>query len=156
MRELIGPELVHVGVDVDSRDDLFALMAGTLGGCGRTRPSFLQGLMEREKNFPTGIPVNGGVAIPHTDAEHVISDAISIATLRSPVGFREMAGIDDTEIPVDVVIMLALGASGQHLSVLQQVIKAIQDAEFMTALRASTSPDEIVALASGKLGLGNS
>ncbi|AFV87944.1 Phosphoenolpyruvate-dependent sugar phosphotransferase system [Acidipropionibacterium acidipropionici ATCC 4875] len=151
MSELIGPELVHVGVDARSRDDLFAMMAGTLGECGRTRPSFLQGLVEREKNFPTGIPINGGVAIPHTDAEHVISDAISIATLSSPVGFREMAGTDDTEIPVDVVIMLALGGSGQHLTVLQQVIKAIQDADFMASLRASTSPDEIAALALSKL-----
>ncbi|AXE37257.1 PTS sugar transporter subunit IIA [Acidipropionibacterium virtanenii] len=156
MSDLIVPELVHVGVEVPGRGELFSLMAGALGEQGRTRESFLQGLVDREKNYPTGLPVNGGVAIPHTDAEHVIADAISIATLSTPVGFREMAGVDDTEIPVDVVIMLALGGAGQHLAVLQEVIKAIQDADFLAAVRASRSAEEIAGLASAKLGLGNS
>ncbi len=153
MSDLIGPELVHVGVDVSSRDDLFALMARRLQECGRTRESFLQGLVDREKNYPTGLPVNGGVAIPHTDAEHVISDAISIATLATPVGFREMAGVDDTEIPVDVVFMLALSGSGDHLEVLQKIIQCIQDSGFMASLRASHSAAEIAETAAVKLGL---
>lgn len=151
MSDLIPPELVHVRVEVTSRDDLFALMAGRLLEQGRTRESFLHGLIEREKNYPTGLPVNGGVAIPHTDAEHVVSDSISIATLAKPVGFREMAGTDDTEIPVDVVFMLALGASGQHLAMLQQIIKCIQDPGFMSTIRASVSAEEIAALTASKL-----
>lgn len=151
MSELIGPELVHVGLEVPSRDALFRRMATTLEHEGRVADTFLQGLIDREVNFPTGLPVNGGVAIPHTDAEHVIEDSISIATLATPVGFREMAGADDTEIPVDVVFMLALGGSGHHLTILQQVLKCIQDPEFMTFIRASRSADEIFQLASAKI-----
>ncbi len=153
MSDLIGPELVHVGVEVASRDELLSLMAGRLQANGRTRETFLQGLIDREANYPTGLPINGGVAIPHTDPEHVINDSVSIATLSTPVGFQEMAGTDDSEIPVDVVIMLALGGAENHLDVLQQIIGSIQDAEFMASLRASTSPSEIAALVKAKLGL---
>lgn len=153
MSDLIAPELVHVGVEVSNRDDLFALMATRLRDEGRTRESFLQGLTEREKNYPTGLPVNGGVAIPHTDTEHVLRDAVSIATLATPVGFREMAGTDDTEIPVDVVFMLALSGSGDHLEVLQKIITCIQDGKFMDTLRSSRSAAEIARTASAKLGL---
>lgn len=153
MSDLIAPELVHVGLEVSSRDELLALMAGRLQTSGRTKESFLQGLMDREKNYPTGLPVNGGVAIPHTDAEHVLRDAVSIATLTTPVGFREMAGTDDREIPVDVVFMLALGASGDHLEVLQKIIQCIQDIAFISELRASRSAKEIAGIATAQLGL---
>lgn len=151
MSNLIPPELVHVKIKVARRDELFAVMASRLGDLGRTRDTFLRGLIERETNYPTGLPVNGGVAIPHTDAEHVICDSISIATLAEPVGFREMAGTDDTEIPVDVVFMLALGGSGQHLEVLQQIIKFIQDSDLMATIRASTSADAIASLTTSNL-----
>lgn len=151
MGELIGPELVHIGVRVPSRDALFTVMANRLQSEGRVTDTFLQGLVDREVNYPTGLPVNGGVAIPHTDAEHVTVDSISVATLVDPVGFREMAGTDDTEIPVDVVFMLALGGSGQHLEILQKILKCIQDPEFMSAVRSSGSATEVSGLVSARL-----
>lgn len=65
-----------------------------------------------------------------------------------PVGFREMAGVDDTEIPVDVVFMLALEGSEQHLQMLQKVLKFIRDVNLMALVRASRSADEIVKMIS--------
>lgn len=151
MSELIGPELVHIRIEVPNRDTLFTVMANRLQEEGRVESTFLQGLIDREVHYPTGLPVNGGVAIPHTDPEHVLKDSISIATLATPVGFREMAGIDDTEIPVDVVFVLALGGSGQHLTMLQRVIKCIQDLEFMDVIRHSESAVEVAEITLAKL-----
>lgn len=152
MIELISPQFVHVRISAASREELFSLMAGRLREQGKVKRTFLQGLLDREMNYPTGLKINGGIAIPHTDAEHVIEDAISIATLAKPVGFREMAGVDDTEIPVDIVFMLALGKSGHHIEILQRLMKSFQDVEFISMIRHSLSAQEIAGLTLGKLG----
>lgn len=128
------------------REELLAIMAARLENLGYVHNTFLQGLLARENRFPTGLPISGGVAIPHTDPEHVRSSAISIATLAAPVMFGEMAG-DGGEVPVRLVILLALRGSGDHLGVLQTMMKRLQDTDFVRRLLASGSAREIAALA---------
>ncbi|MEZ5087551.1 MAG: PTS sugar transporter subunit IIA [Tessaracoccus sp.] len=144
--ELIRTDFVHVGLDVPDQAALFDVMAGALIDRGRVRPSYRQAIEERESVFPTGLPVGIGVAIPHTDAEHVIEDTIAIATLATPVVFGEMAGEADATVEARAVIMLAL-ASGSQVEVLKRVIKAIQNAEFMDALVRAGEPAEVMELA---------
>lgn len=143
--ELIRTDFVHVGLDVPDQAALFDVMAGALIDRGRVRP-YRQAIEERESVFPTGLPVGIGVAIPHTDAEHVIEDTIAIATLATPVVFGEMAGEADATVEARAVIMLAL-ASGSQVEVLKRVIKAIQNAEFMDALVRAGEPAEVMELA---------
>ena len=151
MSEILDTKLFHIRLDVKDRDELFETMASGLVDSGRVKPSFLRGLMDREEIFPTGLPISGGVAIPHTDAEHVLLDSISVATLIHPVGFREMAGTDDTELPVDVVVMLALADSESHLDVLQQVLSWVRDGEFINRLRGCRDEEEAFTLLAGRV-----
>ncbi|MBE6476776.1 MAG: PTS sugar transporter subunit IIA [Propionibacteriaceae bacterium] len=146
MTALISPELVHVGLSVSDREELLAIMAARLEGLGYVRSTFLRGLLAREDRFPTGLPISGGVAIPHTDPEHVRTSAISIATLTSPVMFGQMAG-DDGEVPVRLVIMLALQGSSDHMGVLQKMMRSLQDAEFVHSLLTSSSAQDIAGRA---------
>lgn len=144
--ELINTDFVHVGLDVPDQAALFDVIAGRLADRGRVRPSYRKAIEDREGVFPTGLPVGIGVAIPHTDAEHVIEDTIAIATLTSPVIFGEMAGEPDATVEARVIIMLAL-ASGSQVEVLKRVIKGIQNAEFMDALVAAQDPAEVAEMA---------
>ncbi len=139
----IPSELVHVGLSVAGREELFTTMAAQLERLGYVRSTFLEGLLARESRFPTGLPISGGVAIPHTDPEHVRSSCISIATLKSPVPFGQMGG-DDEEIPVRLVLMLALHESDDHLTVLQQMLKNLRNTDFVEELLASDSTPGIV------------
>lgn len=146
MMDLISTDFVHVGLSVPDQAALFDAMAGALADAGRVKPSYRQAIEARESVFPTGLPVGIGVAIPHTDAEHVIEDTIAIATLTSPVVFGAMAGDPEDKVEARVIIMLAL-ASGSQIEVLKRVIKAIQDSEFMAALSRAEDPAEVAQMA---------
>lgn len=148
MMDLIDTNFIHVGLTVPDQAGLFDAMAAALVSGGRVRSSFRKAIEDREAVFPTGLPVGCGVAIPHTDAEHVIDDAISVATLESPVPFGEMAGEPGAQVGARVIIMLALG-SGAQVEVLTRVVKAIQSNDFLDSLLRARDPAEVADLAKG-------
>ncbi len=101
---------------------------------GRVVDDFAHHVIAREANFPTGLAVQPvGVAIPHTDHQHVRHNAISLGVLPAPVMFEDMGG-EPEPVPVRVVFMLALGESNKQLNVLGWVIELIQDSEYMQQL----------------------
>lgn len=152
MTSLISPELIHVGLSAADREELLTIMATRLEDLGYVHSTFLQGLLTREDRFPTGLPISGGVAIPHTDPEHVRANAISIATLTTPVMFGAMAG-DNDEVPVRLVVMLALQGSGDHMGVLQRMMRSLQDTGFVRSLITSSSAQNIAEQASSAFDL---
>ncbi|QIK73680.1 PTS sugar transporter subunit IIA [Propioniciclava coleopterorum] len=145
MSVLISTEFTHVNLWAPDQAVLFDAMADALVAGGRVRPTFREAISQRERTFPTGLPVGCGVAIPHTDAVHVVADTISVATLGRPVRFGEMAGHEDAHVDVRVVVMLAL-SGGNQLGVLKRVIKAIQDDAFLDALLGASDRETLVAL----------
>ena len=77
-------------LDVEARDnlDLLRQAAQRLYEQGYVKESYADAVVAREKVFATGLPtVMGGVAIPHTDVEHVNAPAVCIARLKEPVDF---------------------------------------------------------------------
>lgn len=109
-------------------------LAKPLIGDGRVVAEFAHHVVAREANFPTGLAVEPvGVAIPHTDHQYVLHNAISVGVLPSPVMFEDLGG-EPEAVPVRVVFMLALGESNKQLNVLGWVIDLIQDSEYMQQL----------------------
>lgn len=100
------------------------------------KKSFKEAILEREKSYPTGLQFDGyGIALPHTDSEHVIKSQIAIMTLEKPVKFIEMASTDK-EIDVKTIFMLALKDSNQHIKILQKVMELLQDKEAMSKIES--------------------
>ncbi len=144
----ISEQLIFTGMEAESPDDIFARMGGALIKSGKCRESYTEALKEREKVFPTGIMVQDtGVAIPHTDPEHVVDSAIAIAVLKNPVEFYHM-GTNPSEgmkVPVTFVIMLAI-AGRQHLEMLQKAIQLIQDQEVLQKLIQSEDAAHMIQI----------
>jgi len=143
---LVEPRFVYPHLLVPDAATIFARVGGDLADAGRVRPSFVAALTAREQAYPTGLPVPGGVAIPHTDAEHVIADTICVLTLAEPVGFRSMGGPDDATIAVSTVFLLALSRSQDHVTILPRIVRSIQDQTFLARLAASDDPAQIADL----------
>jgi len=135
---LIDSSLVALSCQAESDTEILDMLASRLEAGERVHQSFGSALTARERQFPTGLPVSGGVAIPHTDPNHVIHDSIAIATLSRPVPFREMAG--GGVLDVSLVVVLALGDADSHLGLLQRVLKAVQDRDFVDSLRTADDP----------------
>ena len=108
------------------------------------KESFKEAILEREKSYPTGLQFDGyGIALPHTDSEHVIKSQIAIMTLEKPVKFIEMASTDK-EIDVKTIFMLALNDSNQHIKILQKVMELLQDKEDMSKIESFDDSKENV------------
>ena len=94
---------------------------------GFVKDTFIEAVLDREIIFPTGLQTKTvGVAIPHTDSEHVEKSTVAIATLASPVIFMGM-GYPDLEIPVSIVIMLAISDPKKVVDTLTKVISILEN-----------------------------
>lgn len=59
-----------------SREELFEDVSRRLVALGYVDDSFERAIKEREESYPTGLPLDPPVAIPHTDGTHVKHDVI--------------------------------------------------------------------------------
>ncbi|MFB1050010.1 PTS sugar transporter subunit IIA [Paraliobacillus sp. JSM ZJ581] len=93
---------------------------------GLVTDEFISGVLNREKEFPTGLYVNDvGVAIPHTDSDKVRSSQIGFMSLKHPVDFQAMDGSEEI-IPVQLIFMLGLKEAHEQLDILQKLMGLIQ------------------------------
>ena len=149
--ETLKPALIFPDAEASSYEDVFRQVGGTLTGAGYTKSTYVEALVEREREYPTGLDVDGwGVAIPHTPVEHVNSETvIAIAVFKDPVEFIQM-GTDDETVGVRIVFMLAIagnpGEHGAHLDELQRIVAIIQDTSLLQHLLDARSADEIIQL----------
>lgn len=141
-------EKKHVfrNLDFETRDDYFDFIADVLYKEGYVVESYAQGLKDREKEFPTGLPLAIGVAIPHTDASYVKKDTFVVSTFKNPIEFGEMAGDEEDKVDVKLAIGIVMSNGEKHLEVLQNIIERIQDEQFVKNLVDAEDENSIVAL----------
>ena len=95
---------------------------------GHVKDTFLEACINREREYPTGLPTEISVAIPHTFAEHVISPAICMVRLSSPVTFSCM-GEEDETVEVYFAFVIAFQHAGDQTPLLKKILKIAQSAD---------------------------
>jgi len=105
-----------------------------LHAAGYVKDTFYDACVAREKEYPTGLPTEINVAIPHTDAVHVNIPAICMLRLLQPVKFKNM-GDPDEEVDAEFVFNMALQHNHDQLPLIQAIIKVAQDAEYLSSLK---------------------
>ncbi|MDP2964773.1 MAG: PTS sugar transporter subunit IIA [Pelolinea sp.] len=139
----IDEKLILVKEPVKDKEDIIRRLGGLLFSNGFVKDTYTQAVYDRELVYPTGLKARvTGVAVPHTDTQHVNKPAVAIATLQDPIIFNGM-GAPDTEISVDIVLMLAINDPKQVVNVLRKVIFVIEDDEALKKMLAATSKMEI-------------
>lgn len=135
----MNEELILLDVAAASQYELLGTVADNLRQQGFVKDSYKEAVIAREKVFATGLPTmdGGGVAIPHTDIEHVDKAAISFCKLKSPVDFVVM-GDENSTVSVDIIFMLALKEAHSQIEMLQELMGILQDEEALSFLRTET------------------
>ncbi|MGF6834779.1 PTS system fructose-specific IIC component [Paenarthrobacter sp. TE4293] len=148
MTQLITPQLVTLDQNLgDSPADVIRVLAGKVADAGRA--SEVEGLFTdafaREQKTATGVP--GGIAIPHCRSAAVTEPALAMARLSHKVDFGAKDG------PADLIFFIAApdGADQEHLKLLSKLARSLIKKDFTAALRAASSPQEIVDLVDGAL-----
>lgn len=144
---VIDPETVILGADVQTAEEIIRLLAARLEARGYVRASYADAVVRREQTLPTGLPLGreDNIAIPHTDAEHVLKPAVALATLAKPVMFANMEEPEEM-VPVGTVFLLAINDKDRQIDTLQQIMETIQSPEILDGLKNAATFDDVRAL----------
>lgn len=139
-------ELCLFQLEVKDQNELFQVMSEQLVNAGCVKDSFLEGITNREQEFPTGLEINQiGFAIPHTDSVHVNTSQICFASLKEPLIFSDMTD-KEHEIPVRLVFMLAMSQPHEQIDTLQNLVSLFQNEEKVNELLTCTSKEAFIEL----------
>ena len=138
----------------NTKEEVLSTMAKNLEEKGLVKESFKNAVIAREQEYATGLPTMGvSVAIPHTDPEHVIKKAISVAVLKEPVTFGVMGGDSSETTPVKLVFMMAMDEADSQLGLLQRLMQIFQDEEVLLSLANEKDEKKVIELLANKLEL---
>lgn len=153
MTDITDPDLILLDVAAGAdKEAVIGRLSGLVARNGRadSAQAVQEAVLAREAQSTTGLP--GGVAIPHCRSTVVQVPTIAFARLNPPVDFGAPEG------PADLVFLIAApegsgtGGEGQ-LSNLMFLIaglaRSLVRPEFPAALRAATTPAEVVTLIEG-------
>ena len=123
--------------------DAIRQMAEILHEQGIVKPEFVQAVLAREEEYPTGIPVNIPVALPHTDADHCIRSAVIIGKLEQPVAFGMMGGEEDETVDVRLVFMLSLPDPKNQIETLKKLTEIFREQVILENILTTRSTEKI-------------
>jgi PTS system galactitol-specific IIA component len=143
--------LVYIFDEAVTKEDAIRTLASLLHVGGYVKDSFCAAVLAREEVFPTGLPTEPvGVAIPHTDTEHVNKSALAVGILKQPVIFTEM-GTDDGLVKVEIITMMAISDPNAVMPVLRDLAMVYQDPDFLSKLKAAEDQADILDLCKSRL-----
>lgn len=141
---LFNESLVLLNVKAETAEEAIKESADWLVNNNYVKNSFTKAIIDREKTFPTGLPTEGvGVAIPHTDSEHVLKPAVLISVLQEPVKFK-MMGMPDNNVDVKIVFMLAMNKVDLQLEILQNLMNLLQSKELLLKINNCKNAEEVI------------
>ena len=147
----VAEELVIIEMEANLKEEVMDLLGTRLFEQGFVKEGFIESILKREENYPTGLPTEPfGVAIPHTDGDMVNQSTIAFANLKNPVKFM-MMGTDDKLVDVKLIFMLALKSPDDQLDMLQKLVGLLQDPEMVSKLAEVKDVDELNELVEDKV-----
>jgi PTS system nitrogen regulatory IIA component len=140
VRDAIIPDLAAVNKEGVIREMAASLRAA---GCFREadQEDVVRAILKRELLGSTGI--GRGVAIPHTKHNGVERLIGTVAVSPNGVSFESL---DGEPVQVFVLLISPQDRPGDHLRALENVSRCLRDDNFVKALRAATTRDQIWSL----------
>lgn len=143
----INEKLILLDLEAETSTEVIQILCGALEAQRYIGPDYCQAVLDREEEYPTGLPSEGAAAaIPHAFSGSVMRTGTAIGVLKKPVSFRNMA-FSDENVEVEVVFLLA-NASGAdaHLDTLQELMDCMSRPSLLLAVKNARSGEEIVEI----------
>lgn len=142
---MLDDKVIVLDFEAQNRTEALEVLAQKFVDQKIVQISFKNAVLKREEKFPTGLATETiGVAIPHTDVEHVIRSQIGVMRLKSPVNFFQMG--DGKDVPVKIIFMLALTQPHEQLEMLQKLIGLIQNDTLLTEILKADSVEKVISI----------
>lgn len=145
---VLDEDLIHIGVDVSTADQAIEYISDILYKKGYVKEGYAQRVIEREKQYPTGLIGKGiGIAIPHTTSDYAVKPAVCVLIPKQPIPFM-MMGTTDEEIKAQVLMPMVVKDNKMQLSMLRKMMALLKDTERLEKIRQATDKQEILQLLS--------
>lgn len=148
MGEPIKVDAACVDLDVSSvdRDEILRYLSHLLERRGYVGETYADAIVKREHDYPTGLPFEHiAIAMPHADPDDVSESAIAIGRCPKRPLFNSMETPGD-QLPVDLVVLLAVKNPESHLAVLGNLIQLFCDDDNCKMLKESNDKTAICRL----------
>jgi PTS system galactitol-specific IIA component len=142
MNLFIDEAIIETNMTVVDSASVITEMGKKLLHAGLVNDDFIEAVISREGEYPTGLPTSIPVALCHTDPEYVKSSFLTVATLEKPVQFHEMGKPDNIQ-DVKIVFFLGILNKDKHINILKNIMKFIQSEPLLRSICATESKSEI-------------
>lgn len=145
LSELLSPSRIRVPLKSHDKDGILGELvellvpgeSGPGGPGGGDRQEVLEAVLERERQFPTGIGF--GVAVPHGKTPALSSLGVVAGTATEPVPYETLDGE-----PVRLFFLMAgpETAAGTHVKAISRIARLVRHESVRSRLLAARDPDE--------------
>lgn len=143
---VLNEHLVFRDLKVKNQEEVLDCLSTKLLELGFVKNEYVEAIKQREKEYPTGLPsTDPVVAIPHANYEMVKQTTLAIATLREPVLFENMENHQE-KLPVQIVIMMAIGEPHGQIEMLQKIVGIIQNQDLRKKMIKASNDKELLTL----------
>jgi PTS system galactitol-specific IIA component len=143
VEDILKEDCIIESLEAVTKEEALTAMCNILFSKGYVKDSFGAAILERERLYPSGLPMEGHkIAIPHTDAEHVNESVLLFAKLAKPVEFSSM-GDPDEKLQVSLISMFALKEKKKIGFLLDVLINAYSDNATLDAVLKAPSAKEM-------------
>ena len=145
LSELLSPSRIRVPLKSHDKDGILGsswscslpVAGGAGGGGGGDRQEVLEAVLERERQFPTGIGF--GVAVPHGKTPALASLGVVAGTATEPVPYETVDGE-----PVRLFFLMAgpETAAGTRVKAISRIARLVRHESVRSRLLAARTADE--------------
>jgi mannitol/fructose-specific phosphotransferase system IIA component (Ntr-type) len=137
LSEILTPSRIRVPLQAQSKEGVLRELVDLLVGGNGAAEDVLQAILERERQFPTGIGY--GVAVPHGKTPALANLVVVAGTAPAPVPYETVDGQ-----PVRLFFLLAGPESqaGAHVKALSRISRLVRREPIRARLLAAQTPDE--------------
>lgn len=134
--------------DFVSLDQAFKCLSKIFLERGLVKQGYLEALMEREKNYPTGIDLTAvsqefpNIAIPHTESMYCNATKVIVIKLERDIVSKDMMN-PDKDLNVKYLFMVLNKDGGEQSNILAKIMEFATNKENISMLAASDSLDSI-------------
>jgi PTS system galactitol-specific IIA component len=143
--KIFKEDLVFTDMRATSAEELLTDVGKSLVQLGYVKESFIPAILEREKNYPTGLELNGfNVGIPHTDSIHINHPFIAVVKNDKKIPVIHMA-TDDKEVWVNCFFVLGIKDPENQIELLQVLMDKFNDQTFIAEIKKIQDKQQMIA-----------
>ena len=138
-------DLIYLNRDFSDREEMFNEIGTVLIEKGMVKPVYIEEILKREENFPTGIELEYmPVAMPHVEAKHVNENTMYVVTTSKGIEFDNAE--DDGVVKAKIIFGLIVKDSEKHIDFLMKLTELFQKKEVLEKIYNSSKEEEVITL----------